>query len=282
MPFKAIDLTGKRFGKLVVIERCYDLPKKEGTVYWRCKCDCGNEKIVTSNRLRSGDTSSCGCARRNNLVGKRFGRLLVIEKAGKMNGNQTYFCKCDCGNIVRCYHSNLTKGASTSCGCFQKETALKRFTTHGMRKSRLYCIYANMKSRCTNPHNKRYSSYGGRGICVCDDWLHSFENFYCWAMQSGYSESLTIDRINVNENYCPENCRWVTISEQSNNQRKTIKITILGKEQSLKQWTTYMGWNKRYGTFSNRHRKGKPPFNEDELTQIEQKLRKEQDNVLQD
>lgn len=124
--------------------------------------------------------------------------------------------------------------------------------------------------------------YGGRGICVCDDWLHSFENFYCWAMQSGYSESLTIDRINVNENYCPENCRWVTISEQSNNQRKTIKITILGKEQSLKQWTTYMGWNKRYGTFSNRHRKGKPPFNEDELTQIEQKLRKEQDNVLQD
>lgn len=276
MPFKAEDLTGKRFGKLVVLERSYDLPKKEGTVYWRCKCDCGNEKITTSNHLRSGDIISCGCARRNDLTGKRFGRLLVVEKAGKMYGNQTYLCKCDCGNIVRCYHSNLTKGASQSCGCLQKELASKRFKTHGMRNSRLYDVYTNMKSRCSNPKNKSYSNYGGRGIKVCNEWMESFDNFMEWALSSGYSESLTLDRIDVNGNYCPENCRWATVFQQVNNKRKTIWVEICGQRRSLKEWTLYMGWDKRYGTFSARHKKGKDPFNPNDLSLIEEKIRKEQ------
>lgn len=271
MAFKLDDLTGRRFGKLVVIERCIDMPKKNSTVYWKCLCDCGNETIATSAHLRKGTKQSCGCMRRNDLTGKRFGRLTVLRKDGKGHGNQIYLCQCDCGNTVRVYHSNLTRGLTKSCGCLQKEETSKRFTIHGMRNTRLYNTYTNMMSRCNNPKNKRYGSYGGRGIKVCYEWSKGFEQFKQWALSSGYKDSLTIDRIDVNGDYTPENCRWTTIKQQSNNQRKTIWVEIADQKKSLKEWTDFMGW--KYGTYSARHRKGKPPFSKEEINLIEQKLK---------
>lgn len=270
---KAEDLSEMRFGKLVVIERDFDLNGKSKAIRWKCKCDCGKIVSVIGANLKRGDAKSCGCARFNDLTGKTFGRWTVLEKTRKQQRNQVYLCRCECGNMREVTQSNLTQGKSQSCGCLQKELTSKRFTTHGMRKSRLYDIYANMKARCTNPNNKRYDSYGGRGIGICQDWNNSFDAFKKWALSHGYSDDLTIDRINVDGDYCPENCRWANQEQQSNNQQKTIWIEILGERRSLKQWTTFMGWN--YGTYSARYRKGLCIFKDFEIEEIKKKLQKE-------
>lgn len=262
-----------RFGKLVVIERDFDLNGKSKAIRWKCKCDCGKIVSVIGANLKRGDAKSCGCARLNDLTGKTFGRWTVLEKTRKQQRSQVYLCRCECGNMREVTQSNLTQEKSQSCGCLQKELASQRFTTHGMRKSRLYNIYANMKARCTNPNNKSYDSYGGRGIGICQDWNDSFDAFKEWALSHGYSDDLTIDRIDVDGDYCPENCRWANQEQQSNNQQKTIWIEILGERRSLKQWTTFMGWN--YGTYSARYRKGLCIFKDFEIEEIKKKLQKE-------
>ena len=145
-----------------------------------------------------------------------------------------------------------------------------------MRNSRLYDIHANMKSRCYNKNNPRYASYGGRGISICDEWLNpnsGFENFHNWAMANGYADELTIDRMNVNGDYCPDNCRWSDQETQKNNQRKTVWVEIKGIKKSLKQWTNFMGWS--YGKYSARHKRGVDIFSQDELNIIKEKLEKE-------
>ena len=267
---KVMDLTGMKFGKLTVIERDYETTDKNNCIFWKCRCDCGNIKSIRAGGLRSGNTTSCGCTRRNDLTGKRFGRWTVIKKSRKDGHIQMYLCKCDCGNIAEVAQSNLTRGKSTSCGCLQKEQARDRFTTHGKRNTRLYTIYANMKARCYNEKNSRYNSYGGRGIKICDEWLDDFQNFYDWSVLNGYKDGLTIDRIDVNGNYEPSNCRWATLEEQINNQRKTICVEICGLKKSLKQWTEFMGWN--YGKYSARKRRGVPIFNEEEISKIKERL----------
>lgn len=269
------DITGQRFGMLVV-EEFAGIDPKFGSAMWKCKCDCGNEKIVRSRALISGDTVSCGCKRKNDLTGKRFGRLLVVKKIennSPKDRNGMYECVCDCGNKTIAYQSNLLQGKTTSCGCFQKEEASKRFSTHGMTKTRLYKTYFNMKQRCLDQSNKSYHNYGGRGIKICEEWMESFLNFANWALSNGYSDSLTLDRIDVNGDYCPENCRWATIKEQSNNQRKTIWVEILGNKKSLKEWTNFMEWP--YGRYEARHLRGAPIFKEEEIEQITEKLKKE-------
>lgn len=271
----SVDLIGQRFGNLTVIERDLETEDKHHSVYWKCKCDCGNIKVAKTANLRNGSIVSCGCIRKNNLVGKTFGRWKVIDKAEKIGRIQMYLCKCECGNYGKVAHSNLTRGKSTSCGCFQKEDASKRFSTHGMRNTRLYDIYANMKDRCYNQNNSHYASYGGRGISACKEWLgeNGFINFYNWAIANGYQENLTIDRIAVNGNYEPSNCRWATQEQQSNNTRRTVWVEICGEKKSLKQWTNFMGW--KYGRYSARYRRGVDIFSEEELEQIKKKIRKE-------
>lgn len=210
------------------------------------------------------------------LTGEKFGKLTVVE----LNGLDKYRtalwkCRCDCGNVVNAVHSNLVKGVTKSCGCMQKELASERFSKHHLRSSRIYNIYANMKQRCCNPNNPRYSNYGGRGITIYDGWLgkSGFENFYNWSIANGYSDELTIDRIKNEKGYYPDNCRWVTNEIQRNNQRKTVWIEISGYRKNLKQWTNFMGWE--YGKYSARYRRGACIFNEDEMEQIKERLRKE-------
>lgn len=171
------------------------------------------------------------------FTGKRFHKLLVIEKAKK--GRSWWVCKCDCGNIVTLPTFRLFE--YKSCGCLEKinkATLGERNKTHGMTKTVLYHKWCDMKSRCNNPNDEHYNIYGGRGIKVCDEWLHSFISFKEWAYASGYDDNKklyeqTLDRIDVNKDYCPDNCRWVDQKTQSNNRQNTVYIDYQGKSYPL-------------------------------------------------
>lgn len=226
---QVIDLTGKRFGKLTVLEHC-------GSIFWKCKCDCGNIKIIRGQSLREGKTISCGCKKRKDLVGKRFGRLVVIKRLGFINRQTYYECKCDCGNIVKVTSSNLTKGNSTSCGCYAKELASQRQSIHKMSNTRLYKIWEGIKQRCYNSHTKQFKYYGAKGISLCDEWF-SFENFKNWSLRNGYQDNLSIDRIDFNGNYCPNNCRWTNKAIQANNTKTNIFITYKGQTETIANWS---------------------------------------------
>ena len=188
--------------------------------------------------------------------GARFGRLTVIEKAPSANKNGRWLCKCDCGNYTTVYGCNLKKGDTTSCGCYQKESASARQTKHGKSHSRLHNIWLTMRRRCSK-NNLRYSrNYSGRGITICEEW-DDFENFSKWAEENGYRDDLSIDRIDVDGNYCPENCRWATHTEQQNNKRSNRRITYEGETHTLAEWAAIKGI--KYGTVYQRFYQGLPP-----------------------
>ena len=175
----------------------------------------------------------------NDLTGKRFGRLTVIgvEDNGK---RQTYYaCQCDCGNVKVIRADALVGGCTVSCGCKKKEQDRINLTanhSHKMSGTRLYVIWNGMKGRCNNPNDPRYDRYGGRGISVCEEWNTSFQSFYDWAISNGYSEELTIDRIDNDGNYEPSNCRWSTNKEQCNNRATNINIKIGNATKTLTEW----------------------------------------------
>lgn len=159
------------------------------------------------------------------LTGQRFGRLTVIEEAGRVNGTVTWRCRCDCGNESIVLGTNLRAGYSTSCGCYTRERAATENTRHGGRHDRLYAIWTGMRQRCNNPNSQAYKDYGGRGITVCPEWDHNFAAFRDWALANGYRADLSIDRVDNNGGYRPDNCRWATWHEQRINQRPRKKKT---------------------------------------------------------
>lgn len=195
------------------------------------------------------------------LSGKRYGRLSVIKldhvQIKPCGKNEMYYlCKCDCGNYKVVRACSLRSGNTTSCGCYVKEMLSKRQTTHNMSKTALYKTWCNMKARCYNTKREDYSEYGGRGIKVCPEWM-IFENFQSWAMENGFKEEkvkgknlLSLDRIDVNGNYCPENCRWATNRQQANNKRNNIRFYYNGQNLTLGEWSEVTGIS--YGTLSTR------------------------------
>ena len=181
-------------------------------------------------------------SKRLDLTGKKFGRITVIQYAGKSKCNHIQWkCKCDCGKEIIVTTGHLRSGHTQSCGCKAKELARDAHTTHGMSETRLYHIWSNMIDRCENQNVSHYFRYGGRGITICKEWRNSFEAFGNWALSNGYRDDLSIDRIDVNGNYCPENCRWATPKEQSNNKRNNHLIEYNGETKTMKQWCDQFG-----------------------------------------
>ena len=177
------------------------------------------------------------------LTGQRFGRLTVLERAQNIGKDVAWLCQCDCGKQSAVLGNSLKRGLSKSCGCLRDEMVSARFTRHGATKYnknhpdyRLYAIWRGMISRCYNPNESCYQRYGGAGIAVCDDWLHSFEAFRDWAKTNGYDDALSIDRIDGKKGYSPENCRWATPLQQTRNRKNTRYLTYAGEQKTLKEW----------------------------------------------
>lgn len=187
------------------------------------------------------------------LSNQRFGCLLVVKKSHYKNKKVYWECLCDCGNIVYVVTSNLKCGKTQSCGCLKKKLLIQKNTTHNQRHTKLYEVWKTIKQRCLNPKNHAYHNYGGRGITICDDWKNNYTLFYQWSILNGYKEGLSIDRINVNGNYEPSNCRWVTNQVQANNTRSNRYITINNVTKTLAEWCRF--YNISYRLVVNREKR---------------------------
>ena len=196
--------------------------------------------------------------KRLNLVGQKFGRLTVIsinEEKTKEKGKAYWNCKCECGNICCVTAWNLISNHTKSCGCLQCERRSSGNIKHGFGHTRLYGIWDGIKSRCNNTNDCRYEDYGGRGITLCEEWANDFMAFNNWAISNGYNENLTIDRIDVNGNYEPTNCRWANKKMQANNRRNNIVISIDGLSNTLMQWYNIIKPNICYNQILRRYHK---------------------------
>ena len=189
-------------------------------------------------------------SKREDLSNKRFGRLVVIDLAGTKKGQTMWRCVCDCGREKVVTAGHLKSGHTTSCGCYNREQTKRALTKHGKTGTRLHNIWFCMKARCYNTKHDAYKDYGGRGIIICDEWKDSFNSFYNWALANGYGDNKSIDRIDNNGNYCPENCRWSDRREQNSNKRSNHYITFDGKTMTLREWEGSLGFN--IGTLSAR------------------------------
>lgn len=193
------------------------------------------------------------------LTGQRFGRLLVIRCVGRdPEGRAMWLCKCDCGNETVVHSRHLRTGATQSCGCLIKEA----ISTHGFSKERLYSVWCDMRARCLRPGEPSYAGYGARGIKICEEW-NDYPNFRLWALNAGYDPGAakgkcTLDRIDVDGDYCPDNCRWVSVEIQNNNKRSSHFLTVDGETHTLGEWAKMKGIC--YETLRERVQKGQPPF----------------------
>lgn len=248
---KFVDLTGQRFGKLTVLERAPNIGKHTA---WKCKCDCGNIVVKEGTNLKQGHTKSCGCdwpQRPKDEVGNKYGLLTVLRYSHNDNhGNKWWVCKCDCGKETVTNGCYLRNGDTRSCGCLLDTARGSAKRTHGESSSRLYGTWMNMKWRCTKGHGNYTKNYGDRGIRVCDEWLNNFSAFRDWAYANGYDENApygqcTIDRIDVNGNYEPSNCRWVTMKEQANNTRRNIVLEFQNERHTVPEWANLTGISAR-------------------------------------
>lgn len=242
----ALDLTGQQYGELTVIEYA-------GNYKWVCKCSCGNTKTVRGGDLVAGKTKSCGCLKKRllsqkkliDLTGMVFGRLTVLS-ISQRKPDIIWKCKCECGNIVDVKGEYLRNGDTKSCGCLKTDKLHQRNLKHGLsRKSRLYNVWKGMRERCNNQNSESYARYGGRGITVCDEW-NDYYAFYKWSMNHGFDESLpasycTIDRIDNNAGYSPDNCRWTTQKEQARNRSTNHLLTMDGDSKTIVEWSESTG-----------------------------------------
>lgn len=180
------------------------------------------------------------------LTGKRFGHLVALRKTdAKTKKGVIWECICDCGKTHYVFASKLTSGHTSSCGCYAHIAVGDAHRKHGKRNTRLYNIWIKIKGRCNNPKNEAYENYGGRGIKIFHDWEIDFQSFYDWAIKNGYQDNLSIDRIDNNKGYSPDNCRWATAKIQSRNKRNNRYITAGGETHILEDWAKITGISKK-------------------------------------
>lgn len=205
---------------------------------------------------------------RIDLTGQKFGKLTVLkqDKPYITSGGawKTFWiCQCECGNYVHANVNKLKTGYTRSCGCLRVERIKELNRKYTITDKRLYGIYKSMIDRCHNKQNDRYTSYGSRGIIVCDAWLgeYGYEFFSKWAIENGYDENAkrgecTLDRIDTNGNYEPDNCRWITNKEQQNNKRTCRYIEHNGEIKTISQWAEYFGisYSKAYRHLGKQNR----------------------------
>ena len=254
---------GQRYGRLTILD--FDHKNEGGKLFYRCKCDCGNEKVVRYDSLKSGAIQSCGCLNRekhskdsNEHVGEVWGRYTIIAYDHTDGSyNKYYLCRCQCGNERIVPYSSLKTGDAKSCGCLSREV----HTKHGMSHERIYRIWRGIRDRCNISSDQKYPNYGGRGIKVCKEWNDpetGFQAFYDWSMSHGYAKDLSIDRKDNDGNYEPANCRWTTSSVQMNNTRFNVYVGYRLAKDSDPQYLvfTYAEWTKilnvNYNTFRTR------------------------------
>lgn len=223
---------GQKFNKWTVL--C-ESKRQRGSRTYRCQCDCGTIQDVKVKDLRYGSTKSCGCLL--NLVGQRFGKLVVIKEQERGHRKNRYWlCRCDCGNKRTINQISLCAGYTKSCGCLSSRHSIGvRSKTHGKTKTPEYRIWSSMKQRCTDKNYSGYYKYGARGIQIDPNWK-SFERFY-EDMGNRPSPKHSIERKNNNGHYCKENCRWATAKEQANNTRRSRIIVINSQSKTLAQWS---------------------------------------------
>lgn len=238
---------GDHYGRLTVLRRVEDhvFPNGSKQIRWECECECGTIKAVMSGSLRSGNTRSCGCLDRevasarlfDDITGKRFGRLTVLEFVGRRATNRCsrWLCRCLCGTELVVDGNHLRSGHTASCGCLSVDVTRLRSTRHGFAVDNklhpLYRTWLSMTNRCDNPANVAYKNYGAKGVTVCERWRGDggFVNFLedmgpkplapdDW---SGKGPYWTLDRIDPTGNYEPENCRWADPKTQAVNKRRS-------------------------------------------------------------
>lgn len=195
---------------------------------------------------------------KENLIGIKFGRLVVIAPHENKGGRTMWLCRCDCGKELPIYSICLKKGHTQSCGCLQKERTSSAKRSHGMTETREYKAWCLMKARCYVINNNKYNEYGGRGIIVCERWLHSFENFYS-DMGDKPTPKHTLDRINPDKNYEPSNCRWATQRIQQGNRRNNVWHEYGGRKMIQSDWGRFFGVSNEA---INRHLKRGKSFKE--------------------
>lgn len=241
------DITGTRFGSLVAQ---FSLnKKKKGSFLWECVCDCGNTKELTVSELNGGGYQSCGCLQNQgsprDLKGQVFGRLTALESIGKNTAGQyIWSCSCSCGNTHNVTGTNLIEGNTKSCGCYAAEVCGKTSITHGMSHTQEYHAWKNALYRCTKPSNKSYKDYGGRGIKVCARWSEPLPvGFLNFLEDMGSCNDLTLEREDVNGDYCPDNCVWADMYTQGFNTRmhSTNTSGVTGVSQMKDgRWQSYI------------------------------------------